>query len=193
MEIILREDVDELGLEGDIVHVANGYARNYLIPKGIALKSSPQNRKVFEQQKKKIEARRMKAKEDAERLKQEIGEKVLNFSLKAGEDGKLYGSVTSMDIAASLEKQGFTFNRRKILLDRPIKSTGDFQVPIKLYPEVVGLVKVVVIQEKPKKVKAAPKETSKNKPKTSQSSRTKTTVKATAKKTEKMKEEVQEK
>ncbi|MBW2096060.1 MAG: 50S ribosomal protein L9 [Deltaproteobacteria bacterium] len=144
MEIILLQDLDELGLEGDIVKVANGYARNYLIPRGIAFEATPQNVKSLEQRRKKIELRKLKAKEEAEQLKEKMSEVLVQLSQKAGEEGKLYGSVTSMDIAAELEKQGIVVDRRKIMLDKPIKVLGEFEVPIRIYPEVIGSIKVVV-------------------------------------------------
>jgi large subunit ribosomal protein L9 len=147
MEVILRRDMDELGLEGDIVDVAKGYARNYLLPKGIALEASQQNKKALELQSKKIEVRRLKAKEEALELKQEMVGMEITFSLKAGEEGKLYGSVTTMDIASQLEKQGLAVDRRKIILEKPIKSLGEIEVPIRIYPEVTGSIKVVVVPE----------------------------------------------
>lgn len=147
MEIILRQDIDELGLEGDIVNVAKGYARNYLIPKDIALEAIPQNIKLLETQKKKIEVRRLKAKEQAEKVKQGIEEMVITFSQKVGEDDKLFGSVTTMDIASQLEKQGITIDRRKIVLEKPIKSLGEFEIPIRIYPDVTGMLKIVVQPE----------------------------------------------
>ena len=147
MKIILRQDVDELGLEGDIVDVANGYARNYLIPKGIGLEATPQNIKGLELQRKKIEVRRLRAKEEAEKLKQELEGMEVTFSQKAGEEGKLYGSVTTMDIASYLEGLGIVIDRRKIHLDKPIKSLGEFEVQVKIYPEVTGSVKVIVVPE----------------------------------------------
>jgi len=145
MEVILRRDMDELGLEGDIVDVAKGYARNYLLPKGIALEASQQNKKALELQSKKIEVRRLKAKDEALELKQEIEGMEITLSLKAGEEGKLYGSVTTMDIASQLEKQGLVVDRRKIILEKPIKTLGEIEVPIRIYPEVTGSVKVVVV------------------------------------------------
>jgi len=144
MRIILKQDVDNLGLEGDIVEVAKGYARNYLIPGDIAVEASPQNVKAFEQHRKKIEVKRLRAKEEAEKLKQALEEIVVSFTQKAGEEGKLYGSVTSMDIASQLETKGVVIDRKKILLEKPIKTLGEFEVPIKIYPEVTGLVKVTV-------------------------------------------------
>lgn len=144
MRIILRQDVDELGLEGDIVDVTKGYGRNYLIPKGMGLEASPQNIKTLELQSKKIEVRRVKAREAAEKIKQKVEGTVLTFSQKSGEEGKLYGSVTSMDIASGLEKQDIVIDRRKILLEKPIKSLGEFEVPVKIYPEITALIRVVV-------------------------------------------------
>ena len=144
MRIILRQDVDELGLEGDIVNVANGYGRNYLIPKGMGLEASPQNIKTLELQSKKIEVRRVKAREAAEKIKQKVEGTELTFSQKSGEEGKLYGSVTSMDIASALEKQDIVIDRRKVLLEKPIKSLGEFEVPVKIYPEITALIRVVV-------------------------------------------------
>lgn len=147
MKIILREDMDTLGFEGEIVDVANGYARNYLIPKGMALKANVQNVKLFETQRKKIEVKRVKAKDVAEKIKEQLADVVVTISQKAGEEDKLFGSVTSMDIAAHLEKQGIVIDRKKITLEKPIKALGEFEVQIRLYPEVTGSIKVVVVPE----------------------------------------------
>ena len=147
MKIILRQDMDALGLEGDIVNVANGYARNYLIPKGFALEANNQNIKLLETQRKKIEIKRLKAKEEAEKVREKLADVMITISQKAGEEDKLYGSVTSMDIAAQLEKEGIVIDRKKISMDKPIKSLGDFEVPIRLYPEVTGSIKVSVVPE----------------------------------------------
>ena len=148
MKVILRQDIDELGLEGDIVEVAKGYGRNYLIPKGIALDATRPNIKLMEMQKKKIEVKRLKAKEDAEKIKEKIADITVTISQKVGEEDKLYGSVTSMDIASQLEAQGILIDRRKINLDKPIKTLGEFDVPIKIYHEVTGAIKVIVTPEK---------------------------------------------
>ncbi len=147
MKIILTQDVHELGLEGDTVNVANGYARNYLIPKGIALEANEQNIKFMETKRKKIEVNRLEAKDEAEKIKEKISDVEITISQKVGEEDKLYGSVTTMDIASELEKQGITIDRRKIVLDKPIKTLGEYDVPIKLYPEVTGSIKLVVIAE----------------------------------------------
>ena len=151
MEVILQQDVDELGLEGDIADVARGYARNYLVPNGIALEATPQNRKALELQSKKIELKRIKGRENAEIVKERLEGIVVNLSQKAGEEGKLYGSVTTMDIASDLQAQGIEIDRRKLVLEKPIKTLGDHEVSIKIYPEVTGSVKVVVSAKEEKK------------------------------------------
>jgi large subunit ribosomal protein L9 len=147
VKIILKENMETLGLEGDIVDVAKGYARNYLIPKGLALEANTRNIKLFESQKKKIEVKRLKAKEDAEKVKERLAGVTITISQKAGEEEKLYGSVTSMDIAAQLEQQGIAIDRKKISLDKPIKTLGEFEVPVRLYPKVTGTIRVFVVPE----------------------------------------------
>jgi large subunit ribosomal protein L9 len=147
MKIILRNDVDDLGYEGDIVEVAKGFARNYLIPKGLGFEATKSNVKMFEMQKKKIELRKLRAQEEAKDIQEKLAEMTLSISQKAGEEGKLYGSVTSMDIAEEMEKQGLVVDKRKILMDKPIKTVGEFDVPVKIYQDVVGQIKVVVSPE----------------------------------------------
>ena len=144
MEVILKQDVNELGLEGDIVKVAKGYGRNYLIPQALALEATEHNRKALELQRKKIELKRVRVKDEAEKVKATMEEVVLTFSQKSGEEGKLYGSVTSMDVASQLKDQGIDVDRRKIVLEKPIKELGEHQVEIKIYPEVSAVIKVVV-------------------------------------------------
>ncbi|MFC1838673.1 50S ribosomal protein L9 [Thermodesulfobacteriota bacterium] len=147
MKVILTTEIDSLGMEGDVVKVADGHARNYLIPKGFALEANKQNIKMMEMQKKKIDGRKLKAREIAEQVKEDIKEKVVTITHKAGEEDKLYGSVTSMDIAEEMEKLGISIDRRKIILDKPIKSLGEYEVSVKLHPEVSGTLKVVVAPE----------------------------------------------
>jgi large subunit ribosomal protein L9 len=147
MKVILRKDMDDLGLEGEVVDVAKGFARNFLIPKGIGIEATPQNAKAFEALRKKVEIRRLKAKEEAEQLRERMQGLVLTFSHKAGEEGKLYGSVTGMDIATEIEKKGIIVDRRKIVLEKPIKSLGEFQIPVKIYPKVTANVTVKVVPE----------------------------------------------
>jgi large subunit ribosomal protein L9 len=148
MKVILTQDMDTLGLAGEILDVAKGYARNFLIPRGIAMEASERNIRSTETQRKNIEVKKIKAKDDALKAKEKLAEVVVTIAQKVGEEDKLYGSVTTMDIAGHLEKQGVIIDRRKILLDKPIKTLGEFKVPIKLHPEVTGAIKVVVIPEK---------------------------------------------
>lgn len=145
MKVILRRDMDELGLEGTIVNVKEGYARNYLIPKGFALVADNQNIKLIEMQKKKIEINRLKAKEDAEKVAKDLEGVVITISHKAGEEDKLFGSVTSMDIADEMENKGFSIDKKKIILDKPIKTLGEYDVKVKLHPQVMGFIKVIVV------------------------------------------------
>jgi large subunit ribosomal protein L9 len=147
MKVILTQDMDSLGLAGEIVEVARGYARNYLIPKKIALNATEDNIKRTETQRKNVEIKRVKLKEDAKKIKERLAEVVVTIVQKAGEEDKLYGSVTSMDIADGLERQGITIDRRKIMLDKPIKSLGEFSVPIKLHSQVLAPIKVKVVPE----------------------------------------------
>ena len=152
MKVILMQDVESLGLEGDIVDVARGYARNYLVPQGISIEASTGNLKALETRKKKIMAKRMKDKEAAERVKENISQVTITIKGKAGEEGKLYGSVTSRDIAQELEKKDVTVDRKKIIIDEPIRTIGEFDVGIKLYPEVVAQIKVFVEKMQEEKV-----------------------------------------
>lgn len=145
MKVILRQDVDSLGMEGQTFEVKDGFARNYLIPQGLALEATKQNIKLMEAQSKHIEEKRLKAKGEAEKAKKSLGEMVITIAQKVGEEDKLYGSVTSMDIADQLESKGVTLDRKRIKLDRPIKTLGEFMVPVRLHPEVTAAIKVVVV------------------------------------------------
>ncbi len=147
MKVILRQDVEDLGYEGDVVEVAKGYARNYLIPKGLGLEASSENIRMFEMQAKKIEVRKLRAREEAEQLRDRLAGITVTISQRAGEEGKLYGSVTSMDVAAEMENQGVVVDRRKILMDKPFKAVGEFDVPVKIYQNVIGRIKVVIQPE----------------------------------------------
>jgi len=144
MKVILLGDLETLGYEGDIADAARGYARNYLIPKGLAIEASEANLKALEMRRKKILAKRTKDKEEAEGVREKLSEITVRVKAKAGEEGKLYGSVTTRDIAQQLDAQGVEIDRRKIIIDEAIRSLGEFQVPIKLHPEVVATIKVVV-------------------------------------------------
>jgi large subunit ribosomal protein L9 len=144
------QDFESLGLEGDIVDVANGYARNYLIPKGIAVRSDNATLKTLEMRKEKIMVRRMKNKKSAEQVGEKISQMIVNLRRKSGEEDRLYGSVTSRDIAQELEKGGVVIDRRKIVLEGAIRTLGEFEVSVKLYPEVIARLKVVVGKEEEK-------------------------------------------
>lgn len=145
------QDFESLGLEGDIVDVANGYARNYLIPKGIAVRSDNATLKTLETRKEKIMVRRMKDKKSAEQVGEKISQMIVNLRRKSGEEDRLYGSVTSRDIAQELEKGGVVIDRRKIVLEGAIRALGEFEVSVKLYPEVIARLKVVVDKEEEEK------------------------------------------
>jgi len=147
MKVILTQDMESLGLGGAIVNVAKGYARNYLIPRGMALEATEQNIKLTEMQRKNIEIKGIKAKEDALKVKERLSGISVTIAQKVGEEDKLYGSVTTMDIADQLEKQGITVERRRMVLDKPIKTLGDFAVTVKLHPDVSASIKVVVVPE----------------------------------------------
>ncbi|MGQ9656160.1 MAG: 50S ribosomal protein L9 [Thermodesulfobacteriota bacterium] len=147
MKVILVEDVEDLGRAGEILNVKDGYGRNYLIPRKKALPATPQNIQKMEKMKKEMEAARSKARSDAEKLSERIRSLSVTLSRKAGEGEKLFGSVTSLDIQRALKEQGIEVDRKKILLQEPIKSLGVFHVPVRLHPEVTTEVKVWVIQE----------------------------------------------
>ena len=147
MEVILKEDVPKLGSRGDVVKVADGYGRNYLLPRKLAIEANEANRAVIEQMKQSALRRAAKDKADAEGLAKLMESVSVSFTRKAGEKDQLFGSVTSADIAGALEQQGYNIDRRKIHLDEPLKQIGEFKVPIRLYKGVDVTVKVVVDKE----------------------------------------------
>jgi len=147
MEVILKEDVANLGHRGDVVKVAEGYGRNFLLPRKLALQATLANKAVVEQMKSAAARRSASEKAVAEALVTKLEPVVLSFTRKTGEAGQLFGSVTSADIAAALESKGFEVDRRKIQVTEPIKSLGDFTVAIKLHREVTAHVKVKVVAE----------------------------------------------
>ena len=147
MEVILKEDVANLGHRGDVVKVAEGYGRNFLLPRKLALQATASNKAVVEQMKAAAVRRSASEKALAETLAAQLEPLTLAFTRKSGENGHLFGSVTSADIAHELETRGFEVDRRKIQLDEPLKSLGDFTVGIKLHREVTAHVKVKVVAE----------------------------------------------
>jgi large subunit ribosomal protein L9 len=144
MEVILKEDVANLGLRGEVVKVADGYGRNYLLPRKLAMQATEANKAVIEQMKAAAERRSASEKAQAEVLVTKLEPVVLSFTRKAGEQGHLFGSVTSADVAAELAAHGFEIDRRKIQLSEPLKSLGDYTVAIRLHREVTARVRVKV-------------------------------------------------
>ena len=147
MEVILKEDVAKLGARGDVVKVAEGYGRNYLLPRKLAIEATPANRAVIEQMKAAAVRRLAREKGDAETLAQQLAGVALAFTRKSGEHDQLFGSVTSADIAHELEFKGFHIDRRKIQLNEPLKTIGEFNVSIKLHRDVVVPIKVAIQKE----------------------------------------------
>jgi len=147
MEVILKEDVPKLGSAGDVVKVAEGYGRNYLLPRKLAIEATSSNKAVIEQMKAAALRRAAREKGKAEAQAKELEGVSLVFQRRAGEHDQLFGSVTASDIAAGLEKKGLTVDRRKIVLDHPIKATGEFPVSIHLHKDVRAAIKVTVEKE----------------------------------------------
>jgi large subunit ribosomal protein L9 len=145
MNVILTESVDGLGKIGDLVKVKPGYARNYLVPRGLAVEANTRNIKELEHQKRQMERKRQRVTAEAEVLKGRIEGLSCVFSHRASEEGKLFGSVTAMEIADRLAASGIEIDRRKIQLEEPIKALGDHQVPIKLQAGVTAQLKVSVV------------------------------------------------
>ena len=147
MEVILREDIVKLGNRGQVVKVAAGYARNYLLPKRLAVAATEANKKIVEQERQAHLRKEAKLASEAADLGKLIGAVSITIAQKAGENGQLFGSVTSKDIVEALEKQGYTVERRKIALEEPIKTLGEFKVPVKLHREVTAQITVNVVKE----------------------------------------------
>jgi large subunit ribosomal protein L9 len=147
MEVILREHVENLGKRGEIVKVADGYARNYLLPRKLALPATDGNRKHVERERKIVEARESQEKAQAEAIAARLAAVDITIARRVGETDALYGSVTSADIADFLKAKGFELDRRKLILPEPIKAIGDHDVPLKLHREVTVPLKVHVVKE----------------------------------------------
>ncbi len=147
MEVILREHVDNVGRRGEVVKVADGYARNYLLPRKLALLATESNKKQIERERAKFDAKEAEEKKTAEAVAERMGNAEVVIARKVGETEVLYGSVTSADIAEALSQKGFDVDRRKLQLHDPIKRTGEFDVSLRLHREVTTTVKVKVIAE----------------------------------------------
>ncbi len=147
MKIVLKDDVKNLGKMGQIIDVADGYARNYLVPRGLAIEANTKNIKALEHEKRIIEKKAKKIKNSEQELSNKISARTFTIKAKAGDEGKLFGSVTTMDIAELLQKEGIEIDKKKISLDEPIKRLGSYSVNVKIHPEISTQFKVEVIQE----------------------------------------------
>lgn len=146
MQVILKKDVEKLGMAGDLVDVSKGFGRNYLLPKGLAVEATARNINVLEHERKLIADRKKKELRDAETLGKKISETSVTVAMQAGEEDKLFGSVTAMDIAESLSKEGISIDKRDILLEEPIKRLGIYTVNVKVHPELISELKVWVVK-----------------------------------------------
>lgn len=147
MDVILRQAVDNLGHPGDLVKVSPGFARNYLLPRGIAVEATEGNKRRIAQEKARLESAENARRTSAEGLAQKVEQVSLTFSARVGEEGRLFGSVTASDIAEQLAAQGFTIEKRQIDLHEPIKALGVYRVPIRLHADVRPEIKVWVIKQ----------------------------------------------
>jgi large subunit ribosomal protein L9 len=147
MEVILREDIEKLGQRGQVVKVAAGYARNFLLPKRLAVEATEANKKIVEQERQAHLRREAKARTDAEELAKLMAGVKVTIAQKAGENDQLFGSVTAQDVAHALEKLNYTIDRRKVQLEEPIKQLGTYTVPLKLHREVTAQITVEVVRE----------------------------------------------
>jgi large subunit ribosomal protein L9 len=147
MEVILRQHVDNLGRRGEIVKVADGYARNYLLPRKLALPATAGNKQHVERERKIVDAREAEEKAQADAVAARLSALTIAITRRVGDTEQLYGSVTAVDIADYLKEKGFEIDRRKLILPEPIKALGEFDVPLKLHREVTVPLKVQVIRE----------------------------------------------
>lgn len=147
MEIILKQDVENLGEAGEVVQVKPGYARNYLIPRGIALRATQGNLRRLEEERRHTTRLDERERERAAELAEKLDGRSLTFTVRAGEEGKLFGSVTNIDIAEMLAREGVKLDRRLLELEEPIKELGVYRIPVRLHPEVEAEVKVWVVAE----------------------------------------------
>lgn len=147
MEIILVKDVDKLGMAGQTLHVADGYARNFLLPTGVALPATEGNLKMLAKKRAEYEARAKAERERAEELRHKLAATRLVFHRKAGEKDKLYGAVTAIDLAEALQGQGLDIDRKRLRLSEPIKALGEYEIPVRLHAEITATFKVSVQPE----------------------------------------------
>ncbi|MEE9523877.1 MAG: 50S ribosomal protein L9 [Thermodesulfovibrionales bacterium] len=147
MKVILKNDIENLGDIGEVVDVANGYARNYLFPRSLAVEANPKSIKQFEHVKRTMAAKIEKVKKEKQSVADKISEIKLSFKAKAGDDGKLFGSITNIDIQKELSAQGVDIDRKKIIINEPIKRTGEYDIQIKLHSDIIANVKTEIVAE----------------------------------------------
>jgi len=147
MKVILRDDVEHLGTAGEVVNVKNGYARNYLLPRSFAVPATANNIKAFEHERRSLEAKRAKRRKEADTLKQKLERVSCSIAKKVGEQDKLFGSVTTQDIEKAFAAEGFTVDKKDILLAEPIKALGVYSVPVRVFDDVVANTKIWVVRE----------------------------------------------
>jgi len=147
MEVILREDIEKLGNRGEVVKVASGYARNFLLPRKMAVAATAANKKIVEQERQAHLRKEAKLKNEAEDLAQLVTGVVVTIPQKAGENDQLFGSVTTKDIGDALAAKNFTIDRRKVHLEEPIKQLGEYKVPVRLHKDVTAEITVIVVKE----------------------------------------------
>lgn len=148
MEVVLKEDIPNLGQMGEIVRVRDGYARNYLVPRGLVVVANKKTLKALEHEKRVIAQRRERLVKQAHGVSEQLSGLTLDFPVKVGEEGRLFGSVTNQDIEKALQAKGVQVERRRIVLPEPIKTVGEYEVPVRLGPDVVANVKVMVFSDK---------------------------------------------
>jgi len=154
VEVILKEDIVNLGKIGDVVRVRDGFARNYLLPRGLVLEANKKNLKLFEHQKKIVADQKQKILKSAQAVAEQLSGVELTLAMRAGEEGRLFGSVTNMQVEKALKGRGLNVDRRKIQLDQPIKALGDYEIPVRLSADVTVTLKLSVVPEDGQKVSA---------------------------------------
>lgn len=147
MKLILKADVKNLGKAGSVVNVADGYARNYLIPNNLAVEAAAKNIKMFNDEKKKLETKTKNIMEEARELSERLSSISLTLTAKAGEENRLFGSITTMDIAEALKGKGLEIDRKKIILEEPIKRLGSYTAGVKVHPEITARISLTVVAE----------------------------------------------
>jgi large subunit ribosomal protein L9 len=147
MELILTQDVDKVGRKGDVVRVRDGYGRNFLIPRSLAVPSTRANQEFVEEQKVRSEKRREKERSEAQKAAEKLGKAKVILEAASGEKDKLFGSITAEDISEALRKQGFAYDKKHVLLKEPIRSLGTYSVTVEIYPQVKATVPVEVVKK----------------------------------------------